>query len=160
MRIENAINDAVDYFMENPSNAFPSGLPSQTDVRLVLNDLVGEEGYGRASQSASVKKVMALLKKHSKNLLMENPSRIKRSKYYAEMGPQPTAYERSRSYVPGLSTNIEALRANVRYLQSEIKTRDEGIRELVIYLQSSKFRNDPTVQVRDVLNRIEEIAFR
>ena len=75
--VENAINDAVDYFMENPSNAFPSGLPSQTDVRLVLNDLVGEEGYGRASQSASVKKVMALLKKHSKNLLMENMKRRK-----------------------------------------------------------------------------------
>ena len=141
MRIENAINDAVDYFMENPSDAFASGLPSQTDVRLVLNDLVGEEGYGRASQSASVKKVMARLKKLSKNLLMENPSRRMPSKYR----------------VAGLSTNIEALRANVQYLQSEIKSRDDGIRRLMVYLQSSKFDYDPTVQVKDVLRYIQEI---
>jgi hypothetical protein len=144
--VENAINDAVDYFMENPSNAFPSGLPSQTDVRLVLNDLVGEEGYGRASQSASVKKVMALLKKHSKNLLMENPRRRMPSKYR----------------MAGLSTNIEALRANVQYLQSEIKSRDEGIRRLVTYLQSPKFRDfrpgyDSVVEVKDVLRYIQEI---
>ena len=78
MRIENAINDAVDYFMENPRRS-STGLPSQTDVRLVLNDLVGEEGYGRASQSASVKKVMVRLKKLSKNLLMENPRRVRRN---------------------------------------------------------------------------------
>ena len=93
MRIEDAINDAVDYFMENPSDAFASGLPSQTDVRLVLNDLVGEEGYGRASQSASVKKVMALLKKHSKNLLMENRRRgLRRNQ---------TPMERLRYHVSG-----------------------------------------------------------
>ena len=127
--------------MENPSDAFASGLPSQTDVRLVLNDLVGEEGYGRASQSASVKKVMARLKKLSKNLLMENPSRRMPSKYR----------------VAGLSTNIEALRANVQYLQSEIKSRDDGIRRLMVYLQSSKFDYDPTVQVKDVLRYIQEI---
>lgn len=88
MRIENAINDAVDYFMENPSRS-STGLPSQTDVRLVLNDLVGEEGYGRASQSASVKKVMVKLKKLSKNLLMENPRRVKKKSFRISYGTGP-----------------------------------------------------------------------
>ena len=63
----------------------------------------------------------------------------------------------SKYRMAGLSTSIEALRANVQYLQSEIKSRDDGIRDLAIYLQSSKFRNDTTVQVRDVLNRLQEI---
>jgi len=222
VRIENAINDAVDYFMENPSRS-STGLPSQTDVRLVLNDLVGEEGYGRASQSASVKKVMALLKRHSKNLLMENPRRVRRNPsgpitpasgllrikttaYYSinregkftllrkgetfaivgtsteiRMGKKITHFavrtadgylayilpenatvldqpkverekpkrsEFSRTY-PGMS--------DIRAMQQAIKTRDDGIRDLAIYLQSSKFRNDTTVQVRDVLNRLQEI---
>lgn len=222
MRIENAINDAVDYFMENPSRS-STGLPSQTDVRLVLNDLVGEEGYGRASQSASVKKVMVRLKKLSKNLLMENPRRVRRNPsgpitpasgllrikttaYYSinregkftllrkgetfdivgtseeiRMGrkithfavrtvdgylayilpenatildrpkvkmEKPKRSEFSRTY-PGMS--------DIRAMQQAIKTRDDGIRDLAIYLQSSKFRNDTTVQVRDVLNRLQEI---
>lgn len=63
----------------------------------------------------------------------------------------------SKYRVAGLSTNIEALRANVQYLQSEIKTRDDGIRRLMVYLQSSKFDYDPTVQVKDVLRYIQEI---
>ena len=63
----------------------------------------------------------------------------------------------SKYRVAGLSTNIEALRANVQYLQSEIKSRDDGIRRLMVYLQSSKFDYDPTVQVKDVLRYIQEI---
>ena len=60
----------------------------------------------------------------------------------------PKRSEFSRTY-PGMS--------DIRALQQAIKIRDDGIRSLVIYLQSSKFDYDPTVQVKDVLRRIEEI---
>ena len=33
----------------------------------------------------------------------------------------------------------------------------EGIHDLKIYLLSNKFHEDPTVQVKDVLNRLSEI---
>ena len=47
-------------------------------------------------------------------------------------------------------------------LQEEVKMKDtsldyidEKMQELVIYLQSPKFYDDPTVQVADVLRRLE-----
>ena len=60
----------------------------------------------------------------------------------------PKRSEFSRAY-PGMS--------DIRALQQAIKIRDDGIRDLVIYLQSSKFDYDPTVQVKDVLRRLQEI---
>ena len=32
-----------------------------------------------------------------------------------------------------------------------------GLADMMAYLQSDKFHNDPTVQVQDVINRINEI---
>lgn len=46
---------------------------------------------------------------------------------------------------------------NPLYLKEEIQARDDGIHRLVVYLQSPKFRYDRTVQVDDVLRRIQEI---
>lgn len=138
MRIENAINDAVDYFMENPSSwiAFASGLPSQTDVRLVLNDLVGEEGYGRASQSASVKKVMARLKKLSKNLLMENPRRVRRNPRNESVSAK---LRRKRAYYIGQGVDgkfsstksqiVDMLISKLSYLRNN---RDENLESFLV----------------------------
>lgn len=35
----------------------------------------------------------------------------------------------------------------------------EGLHDLKIYLLSTKFHDDPTVQTKDVLNRISEIIY-
>lgn len=45
---------------------------------------------------------------------------------------------------------------NARLKETQVATM-EAINELKGYLQSSKFHQDPTVQVQDVLNRLEGI---
>lgn len=40
----------------------------------------------------------------------------------------------------------------------EIEELRQGMRDLTAYLTSSKFHTDPTVQARDVLTRLGEIA--
>ena len=56
-----------------------------------------------------------------------------------------------------MPNHIHTLQGKVRdarYLSDEC-LRD--LNELVAYLSSSKFHTDPTVQVRDVLNRLEPL---
>ena len=44
-------------------------------------------------------------------------------------------------------------------MRQAVEVYDEGINDLVRYLTSEKFKLDPTVQVRDVLNRIDAARF-
>lgn len=43
-------------------------------------------------------------------------------------------------------------------LKIEIARASEALDDLKTYLLSEKFHNDPTVQVRDVLRRLESVA--
>ena len=52
---------------------------------------------------------------------------------------------------------IKQLQATVEELKAEKAEANEAATELLIYLQSSKFHNDPTVQVQDVINRLMPI---
>jgi len=54
----------------------------------------------------------------------------------------------------------------IKRLQSEVKEQSEAVKairtellDLEKYLLSAKFHNDPTVQIQDVLNRIEQAKF-
>jgi hypothetical protein len=49
---------------------------------------------------------------------------------------------------------IHKLQARVEELEAEKASAREDLLELIIYLNSSKFHDDETVQVRDVLHRL------
>ena len=53
--------------------------------------------------------------------------------------------------------HIKKLQNNNQVRQYAINEFKSGIKDLKNYLLSSKFYNDPTVQVKDVLNRLAEI---
>ena len=49
---------------------------------------------------------------------------------------------------------IHTLQDRVAYLEQELGEQHAKERELVTYLSLPKFRNDPTVQVTDILHRL------
>lgn len=51
---------------------------------------------------------------------------------------------------------IKRLENDVRVMRQGIEAYDVGIDDIVRYLTSPKFQEDPTVQIQDVLNRIME----
>lgn len=50
------------------------------------------------------------------------------------------------------------LHEQVKSLKKENESLKDGIHLLQVYLQSSKFSQDTTVQVKDVLNRMSEVV--
>lgn len=50
------------------------------------------------------------------------------------------------------------LHEQVKCLRAENETLKENLHFLKVYLMSSKFTEDTTVQAKDVLNRIDEIV--
>jgi hypothetical protein len=52
--------------------------------------------------------------------------------------------------------HIHKLNIEIARLKGELKAWNEGCQELYIYLNSSKFDNDTTVQVNDIIRRILE----
>jgi hypothetical protein len=50
------------------------------------------------------------------------------------------------------------LHEQVKTLKTENEALKDGLQLLQAYLQSSKFSQDTTVQVKDVLNRLNEIV--
>lgn len=55
------------------------------------------------------------------------------------------------NYIKKLESEISALKENQ-------KKTSESIQEFKIHLNSSKFQNDTTIQVRDVFNWLEKIS--
>lgn len=51
---------------------------------------------------------------------------------------------------------IKKLEAEIAARGSELVGIKCGLTDLEAYLQSDKFREDPTVQVKDILNRVRE----
>jgi hypothetical protein len=57
-----------------------------------------------------------------------------------------------------MKTNyINKLQDEARYLKHNIMDANDAITDLMVYLSSSKFDNDSTVQVKDILNRLQPI---
>ncbi len=50
---------------------------------------------------------------------------------------------------------IQSLKTQIEEKDKEISELKEKIQNLKIYLSSSKFHKDPTVQVQDIFNRLE-----
>ena len=53
---------------------------------------------------------------------------------------------------------IKKLEAENTDLKARVEATDQGIQDLISYLCSDKFADDSTVQVRDVLKRLEQGA--
>lgn len=51
---------------------------------------------------------------------------------------------------------IAKLQSQVAERDADTAAYDATLRDLRVYLMSDKFHNDPTVQVRDVLHRIDQ----
>lgn len=54
---------------------------------------------------------------------------------------------------------IKRIELDAKKSESEVQILRDGVIELMSYLNSSKFQVDPTVQVRDVLTRLQQILF-
>ena len=52
---------------------------------------------------------------------------------------------------------IKKLQETVKMKQSSLMYIDDQVLDLIIYLQSSKFNEDTTVQVADVLRRLQGV---
>jgi hypothetical protein len=55
-------------------------------------------------------------------------------------------------------TSLKKLYEQLREIQNEFHSVIEGLDDLKRYLQSSKFKDDTTVQVNDILSRLREIT--
>ena len=53
---------------------------------------------------------------------------------------------------------IKRIEAENTDLKARMEATDQGIQDLISYLCSDKFADDSTVQVRDVLKRLEQGA--
>jgi hypothetical protein len=54
---------------------------------------------------------------------------------------------------------IKRIELDAKKSESEVQSLRDGLIDLMSYLTSSKFKVDPTVQVKDVLTRIQQILF-
>ena len=55
-----------------------------------------------------------------------------------------------------MANYILSLQERVKELEAQITQADAGVTDLYMYLQSPKFWNDTTVQVGDVMYRMDE----
>lgn len=55
---------------------------------------------------------------------------------------------------------IKRLEKGNEILQRIVRVHEEGLTDILRYINSSKFHDDPTVQVRDIELRIGEIRMR